>query len=516
MKNFQNNSGYTMVIFLAFIVAILLAGFSLYDNGIVAAERMRMQNTADATAYSTMTVLSRDMNFIAYTNRGMVANQVAVGQMVGLSSWMHMIDQTASNLDTVATFTYLFPPVGVWVNRVTSLLEQATAAGVTGIDIFAKGGIIASDILNYGLSKGQLAFQGMTADMAIATYKEVAKANDEDIEHGIVGPLFAFATLIRSWKEELEYNDKASRRNNAGDRRKRKRYGEFAGVVNDSRDPFTRDRSHDWISKVSVANIGVIQVKMAVLKKGGSDFLQTSVRRNNLQWQWSAMDTVSFWGYFKWWQLGWGHNHWHTSDTEMLPIGWGAAHALNNQRSNSSSNYFNYSGLKNDEQLTYYDDGKHKAPAIQSNKKHWGAAWNNPMAATTAAYDDGNNNLTNGQGLQPFHDLKSDTQKDTGPSLVVMLTKKRNKLRLEQTIDDTDTNYNRTELMSIEQYGSIAGNTIYGLSKAETYFSRPKDLWERNDGLREYGNLYNPFWQTRLIDNENVERLAASALQTLN
>jgi hypothetical protein len=33
------------------------------------------------------------------------------------------------------------------------------------------------------------------------------------------------------------------------------------------------------------------------------------------------------------------------------------------------------------------------------------------------------------------------------------------------------------------------------------------------DKKREYGNLYNPFWQTRLIPNSANEQLLAAALQ---
>ena len=69
--------------------------------------------------------------------------------------------------------------------------------------------------------------------------------------------------------------------------------------------------------------------------------------------------------------------------------------------------------------------------------------------------------------------------------------------------------------LSVEEQGSIAGDSLYGLSKAETYFSRPRDLWLRADNKREYGNLYNPYWQTRLIENNGIEQAAASAVQVV-
>jgi len=96
-----------------------------------------------------------------------------------------------------------------------------------------------------------------------------------------------------------------------------------------------------------------------------------------------------------------------------------------------------------------------------------------------------------------------------------MLTKPSKKLRVQKTLDTTSTKYNRSKAMQIEEKGGVAGNSLYALSKAETYFSRPRDLWPRGDKMREYGNLYNPFWQTRLIDNNASEQLLAAALQAV-
>ena len=204
MKSPNSSRGYTMVLFLAFIVAILLAGFSLYDNGTVAAERIRMQNTVDATAYSTVNVLTRDMNFVAYTNRAMVANQVAIGQMVGLDSWMHMIDQTAYNLDTVATYTSWIPYLGPFVKKLTSTLAKATDTAVDTIDKAMEKFIPLLDGYIGVLSKAQLGFQVITADMAYATFTEVSRANDSDVTTGFMGPAFAVATLVKSWEENVE------------------------------------------------------------------------------------------------------------------------------------------------------------------------------------------------------------------------------------------------------------------------------------------------------------------------
>ncbi|MCG8324769.1 MAG: hypothetical protein MI673_04570, partial [Thiotrichales bacterium] len=60
----------------------------VYKAGKVTTERMQVQNAADAVAYSVSTIEARDLNFMAYTNRAMIANEVAVAQMVGLASWL--------------------------------------------------------------------------------------------------------------------------------------------------------------------------------------------------------------------------------------------------------------------------------------------------------------------------------------------------------------------------------------------------------------------------------------------
>jgi hypothetical protein len=54
------------------------------------------------------------------------------------------------------------------------------------------------------------------------------------------------------------------------------------------------------------------------------------------------------------------------------------------------------------------------------------------------------------------------------------------------------------------------------LSKAEAYFSRPADIFGRGDGKTEYGSLYSPYWQARLVPNDTLEQAASLLFQGLN
>jgi len=76
-----------MVFVVLFIGVVTLSLVFLYKAGKITSEKMQLQNAADAAAYSVSLTEARDLNFMAYTNRAMVANEVAIGQLVGMASW---------------------------------------------------------------------------------------------------------------------------------------------------------------------------------------------------------------------------------------------------------------------------------------------------------------------------------------------------------------------------------------------------------------------------------------------
>ena len=76
-----------MVFVVLFLPVVVLSLVFLYKAGRITSEKMELQNAADAAAFSVAVVEARDLNYMAYTNRAMVANEVAIGQLVGLASW---------------------------------------------------------------------------------------------------------------------------------------------------------------------------------------------------------------------------------------------------------------------------------------------------------------------------------------------------------------------------------------------------------------------------------------------
>lgn len=83
----RRQSGQVMILVTILAIVLLLAGLLVYNVGRVNLVRTRLQNTADSAAYSSAVLMARAYNFTAYSNRAMVANQVAIAQMVSLASW---------------------------------------------------------------------------------------------------------------------------------------------------------------------------------------------------------------------------------------------------------------------------------------------------------------------------------------------------------------------------------------------------------------------------------------------
>ena len=92
---------------LVVIVAAILviAALLVYDSGRAVVSRIHLQNAADSAAYSGAVELARAYNFAAYSNRAMVADQVAIAQMVGLTSWARYYCLIYAQSDKCGQFT---------------------------------------------------------------------------------------------------------------------------------------------------------------------------------------------------------------------------------------------------------------------------------------------------------------------------------------------------------------------------------------------------------------------------
>lgn len=98
LRNPQRGQALVFALFTS--VLVILALFAMYSMGSQTVEKIRLQNTADAAVYSATLAEARDYNYSAYTNRAMIANQVAVAQFVGLTSWFRNMSAFTNNNDS--------------------------------------------------------------------------------------------------------------------------------------------------------------------------------------------------------------------------------------------------------------------------------------------------------------------------------------------------------------------------------------------------------------------------------
>ncbi|MCU7907045.1 MAG: hypothetical protein KZQ76_14640, partial [Candidatus Thiodiazotropha sp. (ex Epidulcina cf. delphinae)] len=102
-------------------MASILLGIVLFNTGQTASEKSRLANTADAAVYSGLIWQARALNFQAYTNRAMVANQVSIGQMVSLASWTKYASILARNIDYIGSW---FPIIKPYTQAAKSITEK--------------------------------------------------------------------------------------------------------------------------------------------------------------------------------------------------------------------------------------------------------------------------------------------------------------------------------------------------------------------------------------------------------
>lgn len=119
----KKEKGQAFVFGLLFLAVVVMALLTLYNQGQLVTNRVQLENAADATVYSQAKLAARNQNFIAYTNRAMVANEVSIGQMVSLLSW-------AKHYKHVDAFTsypvYRFPVAPPSPTTFSDILSAAT------------------------------------------------------------------------------------------------------------------------------------------------------------------------------------------------------------------------------------------------------------------------------------------------------------------------------------------------------------------------------------------------------
>ena len=234
-------AGQVMVLTLITLTVVLLTTLIVFNITQLTTEKERLQNTADAVTYSIAVVEGRDLNFGAYTNRAMAANQVAIAQFMGLVSWVRYLYQMSHNL---ALTGKVLQAIGVIPGlQVIGAIGKALKTVFGQIENFLKNtamgpfekvvGFLISglNIIMKFLSYAQVIFHYASIETAVQTLFAVLNDNDPDASISSLG-VATLALHEKNWL--LDFTQWRT-----GDKR-------FADVVMESRDPWTENRGYSF------------------------------------------------------------------------------------------------------------------------------------------------------------------------------------------------------------------------------------------------------------------------------
>ena len=337
VKDRRRQAGQSSVFVLIFLPIVILSLVFLYKAGKVTSEKMELQNAADAVAYSVALLEARDLNFMAYSNRAMVVNEVALGQAVGLASlprhWRsigHYIEfLCGARIEPIAKLMVFPPPLKVVGQAIETTCKTAIRKVVAQL-IFIKPGKFLTDTImdpfvvkplatvmhlsNEVLSGAQTLYHFGTIAYVVSAIDKINEDNADDARlspYGLVallGHLQTFGSLGAITGNPQGKFVRTYTPTKAGDT---EGFARFAAVVNHSRDEFTKERGWEFkpldisltpgfafsvnlfVVDFSIALDLDFGISLGISRLGGSELRYVGNKTQGDKFNWSSADTTA-------------------------------------------------------------------------------------------------------------------------------------------------------------------------------------------------------------------------------
>lgn len=180
------------------LFGLLIASAALvlmFNTGQKVTEKSHLANAADAAAYSGAVWTARHLNFMAYTNRAMIANHAAVGHFISYVSWVRYIHDSIEYVDRV---TQWIPYVGQYVDAVEQIAQQVRTAAEQSARVTVPG----INAWNVNLRAAQMEVHAsLMIENLQAVMEQTARVYDPDIRINDRGELSAMPAEIRALLE---------------------------------------------------------------------------------------------------------------------------------------------------------------------------------------------------------------------------------------------------------------------------------------------------------------------------
>lgn len=468
--------GQAMPLVLVFLVVLCIGLLVTFNTGQVVGRKVEVTNAADAAAYSIAVEQARARNLAAYLNRGRVANEVAIAQMVSLNSWLTMVHSSSYHfekfMDVVTALLSWVPGLNAVlaaIDRAMKVLNQALKAfrktfipGVNGA-IFTLDQVLDNP---YSIAARTALSTPASGANILAMARKVVEDNAPGARVTAAGVGVLGANALAASRQLELYNPGQSARNTGGER--------YRNVVMASRDTFTRARDG--------TAFGVFH------NRGGTDLVDYD--------RWSGVDTFHFRLPLPF-PLG----------TETFALGWGGTQAVDRRQPPFFPGIDQGRGW-----LSPYENRRHAAyngttrSSISGRFIEGNPAGQEMGFQRRQAYFDGYRT-----GLTArYHDVKDEFSRTpegdkAGPVYTVEVGLGIDRVRTSSTLG---IGAGRMELRD-----QARGDEVRAMASAQVYFNRPheyarfrRSVWGRNDDKFEMGNMFSPYWQARLVETPLADR----------
>jgi hypothetical protein len=467
----RRQHGQALIYGIALLLAGLAALYLLFNAGQISAEKTHLVNAADAAAHAGGLMEARALNYDAYSNRALVANEVLIAQMVSLSSWAQYAQQHATMLayqfpecldpegyGAAIGLAFKYGPeyavkcyvmaqyAGETIDAIAERIPDAAEFVVYAVEA-SKAAILAARRLLHG--SGDAAGAALFTALRDKVVQQVADANYRGD-----GPVSAHVVPGRDgWAGFLHLYE--------GDER-----GRFANVAQSAAwsDEFVKQRNSDGVALAPPPwewTCVAAGRKNSVKRRGGTELVNYD--------EWKAEDTESYW------EVRNTGRWFPRCGSFEQPIAWGGQAA--------------YSGTEEG------DD---------SNARFGGSPATNPSAHAYVSSEA----WTRYSGLPGYVDLAPEWLASDAPEprlgLTVMLTRERGDLATPEGRSAIRQSEDAAGRISA-YHGDLEDGRMAARAAAEVFFARPPgsedNAWGARSGKpRELASLFNPYWQVRLVD----------------
>lgn len=440
-------SGQALVYGLFMLMAGMAALYFLFNVGQLTQEKTKLVNTSDAVAYSAGIMHARAMNYVAYTNRALVADEVAIAQSVSLASWGKYLVEHGHNAMALGcnpeNYYVSEPALELMVRYapICFILGSAAQEG-TSSELAVQGAlgglVVVAEASKKILETSQRLVKSGLRSERQAVMQEVANANYAN-DGGVT---VEFWPPMRDTFEGVG-GEPAFMKEYSGEDRGRMRELEL-GIVN--KDGFTPTRS--WSDRAMMFSCVFDGTYFNEVKRsGGTQLIGFD--------EWRAADQASY-------------HRWHLNRPKFrIPSCKEAASSLGKGSQRASTD-----GVKN----------------VDSDNWEY-------------------------SGVPSYFDLSEEALAKVDPRVQFVI-------RVFRDRGQTRTSDGRSAIRTtprLNHYGNgvgqdaRSGNRAYvSLAASETFFQRPTD---RSDGKKELASLFNPYWQTHLMEVPSDARREALLFQ---